>query len=295
MKRLGALLLALSLLAGASPALAKWHVVSDEQLVISDHPESVASDPKSQTLYVSNFGEVFKPTLANGEGYISKLDMAGKVLDKRFLPGPGQTLNKPKGVWISDGLLWTTDIDAVWCFDLESKKGVRLPLPGSLFANDVCAANGKLYVSDTTAGRIYLVEPADFRKGKPSIRVMLSPPGFHPNGLWPRPGGGVIIATQKDMKGPGGLFQARDVGQMSEIRGGLGRLDGVAMLPDGAILYTDWAHGGLFILEGEAAPRKLATGFGGPADFGLVPVGKGFLVAIPDLVTGNLRMVSLEP
>ena len=295
MKIMVALLTGLLLLAGAGPALAAWHVVSDTQVATFGHPESVAYDPAGKLLYMSNFGEAFKPTLADGQGFISKLDLNGKVLEKHYLPGPGQKLNKPKGMWVENGRLWVTDIDAVWCFDLAGKQGKRLALPGAQFLNDLCVGEGKLYVSDTAAGRIYLISPADFLKAEPSQRVMLSPPGFHPNGLYPQPGGGVIIAARSDMKGPGGLFKARDVGQMEQIRGGLGRLDGVALLPDGAILYTDWAQGGLFLLRGEAAPARLAGGFGGPADFGLAPRGKGFLVAIPDLVTGNLRLIKIEP
>ncbi|MCB2226899.1 MAG: hypothetical protein KQH53_09490 [Desulfarculaceae bacterium] len=294
MKYLIALLMALTLLS-AAPALAAWHVVSDKQLTLQGHPESVAYDAAGKVLYASNFGDAFKPALADGEGFISKLDLSGKVLDKHYLPGPGQKLNKPKGMWVENGRLWVTDIDAVWCFDLASKQGKRLVLPGAKFLNDLCVGEGKLYVSDTAAGKIFLIAPADFLKAEPAVRVMLSPPGFHPNGLWPQPGGGVIIAARSDMKGPGGLFKARDVGQMQQIRGGMGRLDGVALLPDGAILYTDWAKGGLFLLQGEAAPVQLAGGFGGPADFALVPRDKGFLVAAPDLVTGNLRLIEIMP
>ncbi len=295
MKHLWALLLVMVLAVGASPALAAWRVVSDVQVAAFGHPESVAYDPGAQVLYMSNFGPALKPLLADGQGFVSQLDLKGKVLVKKFLPASGHKLNKPKGVWVASGKLWTTDIDSVWCFDLASKKGRRVALPGAKFANDVCEAGNKLYVSDTMGGKIYLVSPADFLKGEPAVRVMLSPPGFAPNGLWPRPGGGVIIATSSDMQGPGGLFQARDVGQVSKIRGGLGRLDGVALLPDGAYLYTDWAHGGLFLLQGDGPPQQLASGFNGPADFALVPQGKGFLVAVPDLVTGKLRLITIEP
>jgi sugar lactone lactonase YvrE len=293
MKSFLALLMAAVLLAGAAPALAGWRVVSDKTVAAFGHPESVAYDPAGKVFYMSNFGPQLKPTQADGQGFISKLDLAGKVLDKKFLPGPGQSLNRPKGVWAADGRLWTTDIDSVWCFDLAGKKGKRLALPGAIFANDVTVAGGKLYVSDMEAGKIYLVAPADFLAAAPQVRVMLSPPGFHPNGLWPRPGGGVIIATTRDLGGPGGLFKARDVGQVSKIRGGLGGLDGVALLPGGAILYTDWTTGGLYVLEGGAPPVKLAGGFKGPADFALAPRGKGFLVAVPDLVTGQLRLITI--
>ncbi|MCB2190940.1 MAG: hypothetical protein KQI62_05205 [Deltaproteobacteria bacterium] len=293
MKNLLAVLLALALLVGFTPAFAAWQVVSQKILPGSGHPESVAYDAQGLNLYMSNFGEAFKPTLKDGKGFISKIDLKGKVVEAKFLPGPGDKLNKPKGLWVDKGRLWAADIDSVWCFDLKSKKGRRLALPQAKFANDVAVADGKLYVSDTSGGRVYLVQPADFLEAEPKVRVMISPTGFHPNGLWPAPGGGVIMAAKKDLGGPGGLYQARDVGQMTQIRPDLGRLDGVAMLKDGSYLYTDWAGHGLFLLSGGGEPVKLAGGFKGPADFALVPQGKGYLVVVPDLVTGEVHLIEI--
>ncbi|MCF8041225.1 MAG: hypothetical protein K9K65_15320 [Desulfarculaceae bacterium] len=293
MKSLVAVLLAVVLLAGFTPALAAWQVVSQKTLPSQGHPESVAYDPEGQALYMSNFGDTLKPSLKDGKGFISKLDLKGAVIEAKFLPGPQGKLHKPKGLWAAGGRLWAADIDSVWCFDLKTKKGRRLALPGAKFTNDVAVADGKLYVSDTAAGCIYLVQPADFLEVEPKVRVMLSPPGFHPNGLWPAPGGGVIIAAKKDLGGLGGLYQARDVGQMTQIRGDLGRLDGVAMLRDGSYLYTDWAGGGLFLLSGGGGPMKLAGGIKGPADFALVPRGKGYLVVVPDLVTGEVHLIEI--
>ena len=57
-------------------------------------------------------------------------------------------MNKPKGIWINGNRLWVTDIDAVWVFDLKTKKGKKLALPGISFANDADHDGGALYVSD---------------------------------------------------------------------------------------------------------------------------------------------------
>lgn len=294
MKSFGAFLLAVILLAGATPALAAWQVVSQQTLPGLGHPESVAYDPDGKMLYMSNFGAAFQATLKDGAGFISKLDMNGKVVDAKFLPGPGQKLDKPKGLWVAGGRLWVADIDAVWCFDLASKKGRRLALPDARFLNDLAVADGKLYVSDTNAGCIYLVQPADFLNAEPKVRVMLSPMHFAPNGIWPAPGGGIIMVVRRDGSGPTGIYQARDVGQMTLVRAiPSGRLDGLALLNDGSILYSNWAEGGLFVFKGEAAPVKLAGGFKGPADFALVPRGKGYLVVAPDLVTGQVRLIEI--
>jgi hypothetical protein len=39
--------------------------------------------------------------------------------------------------------------------------------------------------------------------------------------------------------------------------------------------------------------HKLATGSKGPADIAIVPNKKGYLVAVPDLVRGEIRLVQL--
>ncbi len=294
MKSFGAIVLAVVLLAGSSQAFAAWRVVSQQTLPGQGHPESVTYDAQGQALYMSNFGEAFKATLKDGAGYISKLDLNGKVVEAKALPGPGQKMDKPKGLWAADGRLWVADIDAVWCFDLATKKGRRLALPDARFLNDVAVADGKLYLSDTQAGCIFLVQPADFLKTEPQVRVMLSPPHFAPNGIYPAPGGGIIMVVRRDGGGPTGIYQARDVGQMTLVRAiPSGRLDGLALLNDGSILYSNWAEGGLFVITGQTAPVKLVGGFKGPADFGLVPKGSGYLVVAPDLVTGQLHLIEL--
>ncbi len=62
---------------------------------------------------------------------------------------------------------------------------------------------------------------------------------------------------------------------------------------NGDILATDWVSGSLFQWNKKMGMKKLATGFKGPADFCVVPNKKGLLVAVPDLVKGEIRFVQL--
>ncbi len=80
-----------------------------------------------------------------------------------------------------------TDIDAVWVFDLKTKEGKKLELPGIQFANDPTVMNGALYVSDNRSDQLFRVEPADFLKSKaaPKITVVFKGKGVFPNGLYP--------------------------------------------------------------------------------------------------------------
>src|SRR6185436_13128840 len=115
-------------LALSQPALGQ--VSGDGLRVASDNtaggfvfPESCAYHAGTKALYVGNFGGAKLDAAAkDGQGYISKVGLDGKVLEQKFLPAAGgEALNKPKGIWIQGNRLWVTDIDAVWLFDLKSK------------------------------------------------------------------------------------------------------------------------------------------------------------------------------
>ncbi len=106
-------------------ALAKdLNILSEKTATGFKFPESVACDAPHKTLYASQFGSELKPTQKDGKGKISKLSMDGKVVVEQFLPAAGQTLDKPKGLWIKGNRLWVTDIDVVWVFDLKSPAGI---------------------------------------------------------------------------------------------------------------------------------------------------------------------------
>ena len=97
-------------------AAAQVRVTSEQTVGGFVNPESVGCDAAGKMLYVGNFGSPkLDPALKDGMGYISKVDLHGKVIEKNFLPAAGgEKLNKPKGIWIQGDRLWVTDIDAVW-------------------------------------------------------------------------------------------------------------------------------------------------------------------------------------
>jgi DNA-binding beta-propeller fold protein YncE len=148
-------------------------VSSDQTVGGFVFPESAAYDPKGKALYVGNFGgQKLAPAEKDGLGYISKVGLDGKVIEQKWVPAQGgEPLNKPKGIWIQGERLWVTDIDAVWIFDLKTKKGRKLALPGVGFANDPAVMGKALYISDNRNDKLVKVEPADFLNAKkePSV------------------------------------------------------------------------------------------------------------------------------
>ena len=142
----------------AAPAAqddAKWTVTEG-----INAPESVYVDADDGFIFVSDIGGA--PDQRDGNGYISKLSMDGKVIAAQWVTG----FNAPKGLRSYKGTLWTADLDEVVSIDIASGKvASRIKIDGAKFLNDVaCGPDGTVYVSDTVASRIYAV-----KNGKASV------------------------------------------------------------------------------------------------------------------------------
>jgi hypothetical protein len=292
-----ALASALAFQTAAAPAAsaAELKVLSEKTVTGFGHVESVAYDPKEKVFYTSDFGPELKPPLKDGKGKITKVSLDGKILADGVFPVKGQVLNKPKGLWIKDGRLWAADIDVVWEFDLKTKQGKKLDLPGIAFANDALVLNGVLYISDNRNDKLAKVEPADFLKSKksPKVTIIFSGKGVNPNGLWPAKSGGMLMVGFLSKDKPRGIYDMAPGKDPKEISRDIGRLDGLYRMKNGDLLVTDWDTGSLFQWNKKIGKHDLATGFKGPADIAVVPNKKGYLVAVPDLVKGEIRLIQL--
>ncbi len=261
-------------------------------------PESVGWDPKAKVLYVSEFGSPkLDPTLKDGMGRISKVALNGKVLEQKFLPAAGgEALNKPKGNWVKGDRFWVTDIDVVWIFDLKTKKGRKLALPGIEFANDLAVAGNVLYVSDNRSDQLFRIEPADFLNSRsaPKVTTVFKGAGVNPNGLYPMRDGMLLMVGFVAPDKPRAIFALGVSGQIKSLSAPLGRLDGAYEMQDGSVLATDWDSGSLFRWSEKTGMQKLATEFKGPADFCVFPQAGGLTVVVPDLVQSQLRFVHLR-
>lgn len=270
-------------------------VVSEQTVTGFAFPESVGYDPKAKVLYVSQFGSELQPAQKDGKGKISKVSLEGKVLEDRFLPAAGEILNKPKGIWVEGDRLWVTDIDVVWVFDLKTRRGKKLALPGAKFANDPTVKANVLFVSDNRTDQLFRVEPADFldTQAEPKVTLVFSGKSINPNGLYPARDGSILMVGFMSDKEARGIYAVSAGGEIKTLAKDLGRLDGLYEMEDGTLLATDWNSGSLFRWSASTGMQALATGFKGPADFCVVPESGGLLVVVPDLVKSELRLVRL--
>jgi len=275
-------------------ALAQLKVASDTTFDGVTHAESIGCDAKNKAIYASEFGSKLAPLEKDGAGYISKWSLDGKLIEKHFLPASGETLNKPKGIWVQGNRLWTTDIDSVWVFDLKTKKGRRLAIPGAQFANDPAVAKGVLYVTDNRGDQLFRIAPADFLnlKGEPKVTTIFQGAGVNPNGIWPGKGGLWVVGFASAEQ-PRAIYRVGKGGKAAAVSDPIGRLDGIAELKDGSLLVTDWNSGSLFQWSKQRGMHKLAEGFKGPADFCAIERQRSVTVYVPDLVQSKVRIVRL--
>ena len=250
-------------------------------------PESVLYDAVADVYLVSNING--KPTDADDNGFISRLSPDDrKVTELKWIDGskPDVKLDAPKGMVISDGVLWVADITVVRKFDAKTGKPMgEVKIDGAKFLNDVAPApGGGVYVTDTENEAVYAI----FKTGvvKPLIK-------------------------QKDLGGPNGVVIVGDVvwvvtkaGTMFSVPDGRAgspaasepkptklpksQLDGIVAI-DGEFMVSSWD--GKTVYRGKPDQWKdLALDLESPADIGwdskrnklLVPLFNADAVTIVD-------------
>ena len=236
-------------------------------------PESVLKDPQRPYVYVSNVGKELRPTAKDGDGFISRLSARGDILEKRYLPVEG-TLNAPKGMAMIRRTLFVADIDRIVGFNVDTRQQVFVldfSAEGTRFLNDLTVIDDKtLMVSATDKGTIYQVSLA----GSPRIRTVAR--GIEGvNGLYFDPDSGRIYVVSFGENGHVGVLQQGKEGwRYHALTGSIGQLDGVALLSDREVLFSDWQHAsegtplGVYHLRtGKVSFLSLGVSVDGPADF----------------------------
>ncbi|TDQ17521.1 hypothetical protein DFQ04_2175 [Algoriphagus boseongensis] len=113
--------------------------------------ESVLFDDATGTIYVSNI-EGQDPLGKDGKGSIGIISKDGKIINASWVSG----LNAPKGMAISNGKLYVTDIDEFVEIDIATAKiSNKWKVEGAQFLNDVAAHEGKVYFTDMNTGKVH--------------------------------------------------------------------------------------------------------------------------------------------
>ena len=206
-----------------------------------EHPESVVLD--KDILYVSNLGKNLTPTEKDGDGFITKINLSGEVLEKNFL-GKNVGLNAPKGMVIKDGILYVTDVDRVLGFEIATKKKLYEVTFGHLgisFLNDIALGEKNiLFVSATDKNLIFQLDVNNPKHIVPFAVTTI--PG--PNGLaYDKDTARLYVASFGTNGGSNGEIGYIDLSNDKKNYVklyGTGMFDGIA-LHHGHLIVSDWA------------------------------------------------------
>jgi hypothetical protein len=90
-----------------------------ESDTIASNPESIVYDQTSDCCYVSNFGSNPADGMNYNEDFITKFDLKGEVLEKRFI----QNLTAPTGLCLHNDFLYIVERFGIVKRDLKNYKG----------------------------------------------------------------------------------------------------------------------------------------------------------------------------
>ncbi len=115
--------------------------------------ESVLYHPQSNALFVSCING--NPLDKDTNGYIAVLDLEGNIKYPKWATG----LNAPKGMCITQGRLFVSDIDRIVSFNLNNPEDQYVvEVPGSIFLNDLTPGLNGVFFSDMKTGHLYYLE-----------------------------------------------------------------------------------------------------------------------------------------
>ncbi|KQC05928.1 MAG: hypothetical protein APR54_01950 [Candidatus Cloacimonas sp. SDB] len=199
-------------------------------------PESVIYDPVDSLLYVSNI--VDDPLAADGNGFISKIGLDGKIIQLEWITG----LNAPKGMGIFERKLYVTDLTELVEISIEENRILsRYTAPDAELLNDIAIDDhGKIYISETFRGNdtIYRFHQGEFEKWHKSAEIV------RPNGLYIT--GNELIVGSSGNKSIA-LIDLEKNELIDKIKVNT-IVDGIVKRNYDQIIFSDW-YGKIFLLE----------------------------------------------
>jgi len=244
---------------------------TEESLITN---ESVLYDAETGTIYVSNIEGT--PTEKDGKGSISIIDKEGNVITQDFVTG----LDAPKGMGITNGNLYVTDIEELVEIDIASASiKNRYPVEGADFLNDVDTHDGKVYFTDMNTGKVHMLdggEVSTISEGHESIN-------------------GIAVADDGTIYGldASGLIKWNADGTTSIVNSEVTGGDGLVILGDGNFIASRWMGEIWFVTEGgQTLMLDTKAEESNTADIGFIP--EENLVLVPTFFKNKVAMYQID-
>lgn len=185
--------------------------------------ESVLYNEDEDVLYVSNINGA--PDGKDKNGFISKVSLEGKVTEQFWVKG----IDAPKGMGLHNDKLYVADIDRVHEIDTKTGKISRTyPVKGATFLNDITVDNGKVYISDSRGGAVYMIEDGKLSTWMQNLQG--------PNGLFAE--GGEMLMALWDAK----TLNTVDISskEITKRTDDLENPDGIEAIGNNEYLVSSW-------------------------------------------------------
>lgn len=288
---------ALSLLALSIAVVADALQVTGLQM-----PRSFVADPSGEQYFISNVNG--DPGVKDNNGFIAKLDSAGKLVKLQFIQGgEGETvLHAPQGMAIVNEVLYVADLDALRGFDTTTGRTVvtvsfansRLVPAGESAALADVAHDGRglLYASDPHADTIYRIDTT--REHAVSVLVrdhaLAGPRGL---ALHPKTGRLIVVSwNQGKILEVGGDGVITELASNSFFSSRFHNLDGVDFDRWGNMYVSDTTAGKVWRMRPDHKFDVIAEFLPSPADIGVDR--KNHLILVPYQQDNAAEMNGLE-
>lgn len=270
------------------------------QITVTDlqSPYSFVSSPSGKEYFISSVNG--EPEARDNNGFITKLDANGKILNLKFIQGgtAGVTLHAPKGMALIGQTLYVADLDHLRAFDITNGKPVaEIFLPGGTGSDHASLTDvaydgtGILYCSDQHANRIYRVELPSQK-----ISILVADPALAgPTGLAVHPKSGRLIAVSWEK---GKIFEIAQDGTLSELfsngffSGRFTNLRGVDFDRWGNMYVSDFTRGKVWRMTWDKRFQVIAEYLPSPGDLGIDRVNN--LILVPYELAHAAEMNGLE-
>ncbi|MDI5950342.1 hypothetical protein QLS91_11765 [Flavobacterium sp. LB2P84] len=121
--------------------------------------ESVATD--GHFIYLADIGKILYPSTKDNDGKIIRLDRKGEIIDSTFIK---EKLNAPKGLTVTEKILFLTDIDRLIAIDLKTGNKlyeINFSKDTSYLRDISIQDKNTLYISASDTNKIFKVNLID--------------------------------------------------------------------------------------------------------------------------------------
>ncbi|MDP2172496.1 MAG: SMP-30/gluconolactonase/LRE family protein [Candidatus Cloacimonadaceae bacterium] len=213
-----------------SAAIFIWLKVSSVEL---DNPESIAYDKTGDRFLISNTG---------GRSIVS-MDSTGAL--STFLKGGMQA---PRGIMIVSPFLYVADNKQVHVIDIPTQKiSQSIPIEGAAMLNDIeIDKNGLLYLTDTKAHYLFILDPATKKVEKFTAPQLNSPNGI----VYDRPRNQMFIVCNSMHSS---ILSFDTINRTFSIFKDTiySNLDGIAIDDLGRIYFSSWQENAIYMIPQE--------------------------------------------